>query len=44
MRIVLSGKPEGDRKIPLNSVINEQYDTGHTGFWRLKMGLSGGLF
>jgi hypothetical protein len=43
MHIVLSGKPEGDGKVTLNSVINEQDETGHTGFWWLKIGLSGGL-
>jgi hypothetical protein len=43
MRIVLSGKPEGDGKITLNWVINKQNDTGHIGFWQLKIGPSGGL-
>lgn len=43
MHIVMSGKPVGDARITLNSVINKQGNTGHPGFWWLKIGLSGGL-
>jgi hypothetical protein len=43
MRIVLTGKPEGEGRISLNWVINKQANTGQTGFWWLKMGTGGGF-